>query len=111
MRTGEQVSRDTFIKGGTVENRGDGCILSSKLPISHVSKTNVNLALPEYVTAGITLEDDFASLVFFNREAAPSFELEDRDLQSDWGGKVLSIFASPTRVLVGTDNGCIMLSR
>lgn len=101
---------DTQIVGGKIKNVGQSsCALKAALPLPNTTKNGITLLIPALAVGDISFEASMVSIDFSDVNAAPFLRLEDDDLQRDWGGVVHSITASPGAVLVGTDNGCIML--
>jgi hypothetical protein len=103
--------KDTVIKDGTISNAGDsGCDLSANLPVPGVDHPGVTLSLPPIVKGAIAIKDPLISIEFSDATVSPALTFDDQGLDHDWGGSVRTISGDTTRVLFGTDKGCIMLS-
>ncbi|WP_148213073.1 hypothetical protein [Methylocella silvestris] len=102
---------DTFINNGQIENSGEGdCYLSAELPVQDVKEKGVSLYMPIHVIGAVNINGRSIDLKFSDRKSAPLLNFDDGGLQNEWGGAVRSISADQTRVMFGTDTGCIMLS-
>jgi hypothetical protein len=103
---------DTTIRDGKITNTGaTGCVLHATLTLSDKSAKPIELQLPASVIGDITYQDPVVSLDFHNVESPLFLKfVDDNDLQKEWGGTVLTMTATSTSVLVGTESGCIMLS-
>ena len=102
---------DVIVDGQLITNEGDACVLKTQLStFPGVPPLGVTITVPAQVVATYHGSSEDFVLAFNRTTLAPRLMLDDEGLDSEWGGTIRSIHASPADLLVETENGCLALN-
>lgn len=104
------LRKDTTIKDGIATNEGESCTVHSDFSVSGLpfSAIEISLLIPPSTHAEV--RQDFLAIYFNDQTVSPTLTLNNKNLQSLWGGPIKSIEAEPDKMFVLTHGGCIALT-
>lgn len=96
---------DTAIVSGQLTNQGDSCYLKTSLNLQTGNSVKVKVTIPGRLAASINKSE---TEVHFSTLGWPIIlEIDDPDLQADWGGDINELLMTNIHARIPRPNGCI----
>ena len=92
-----------------LRNKGLECELRTSIGDPSQGGAGVSVTVPENLSASIRSADSLATLTFENALDAPRLEIDNQDLNADWGGVITQLQWDGASAYLKTENGCIQL--
>jgi hypothetical protein len=97
---------DIEVSGDSIVNNGEACRIDSTIWVGE-DPVPLVMHVPPEVQGRVTRADGQLTINFDNRERAFVLELQDEALNSELGGAIEVIEATPTKALITTEFACI----
>ncbi|MFO1058753.1 MAG: hypothetical protein U1E53_17510 [Dongiaceae bacterium] len=101
----------TEFEGGTFTNSGvDACRITITAPtLLGSSNLRMGFDVPSRLVGEVRREKDVVVFEFDPaHQGTPVFWIDDKVLNNDWGGAIKRVTYASVRVIVTTQNGCIL---
>ena len=100
---------DLDISDGKLSNSGKSCSAVTQINLSSTKVLDFTISMKDKVSGAIEeTTGNVTSLVFDKRSESMKLTIGNTFLNNDFGGHIHSISKTPNKVIIETDNGCIL---
>lgn len=98
---------DTYTSNGYLQNSGVSCVFAIKADVSGLTE-NISFQMPDEIRGNFNRTPELL-FSFSHKSEAPYIKF-DSYLNEDFGGYVATMLLSSSRMLIGTEKGCILIT-